>query len=386
MKADDLLFISLGGAAASIARRIAEKVKRTTAQPTMRFLVLDTDDEVLQTVTLSQADGVSATVFGTQRLNGKGTGGDHVFGMGAFRDDHQSLIQQIGTPHLVVIVTCCGGGTSGACEPLLRLLSERGIANVVFATEPLSFEGSDRKQRASVVVPTILQHANAATIVPLDELLYGAPEDLTMAQSFDYVADRLAAGVSLLWTLLVQPGYLQFDVEHFRQFLDREGRVTLPFTFADATATGDDRAEQIVAELSTSQRFKQKGRNYLSNARTIVVGVLAGDDLRLSELDVLMKGLRAHFAKQANVILGTVNSAVYNGRLEVVMMAFLQDGAEAPSDGDELQPVRKRASKGGRQKALSAVKDRFDDVERTIIDGINYDEPTYLRRNIWLKR
>ena len=47
MKAEDILFISLGGAAASIARRIAQGARRDLTQAPMRVLILDTDDAVL---------------------------------------------------------------------------------------------------------------------------------------------------------------------------------------------------------------------------------------------------------------------------------------------------------------------------------------------------
>lgn len=386
MKADDLLLISLGGAAASLACRIATQTRRDPSLPPMRVLILDTDDDVLQTLTHPHAEGVSVTIFGTQRLAGKGTGGDHVLGMSAFRDDAAGLLQQIGSPRLAVVLTCCGGGTSGACELLLRLLKERGIANIVFATEPLPFEGDDRKRCASVIVPTITEAANAATVVPLASLLADVPETFTAEQAFAYAADRLAAGITLLWTLLVRPGYLQFDVEYFRQILERDGASTLPFTFSDASASGEERAATLVNAITTSPRFKSKGVNCLANARLVVVGVLAGDDLRLSELDVLMSGLRSQLHKQAEVILGTVNHAAFNGKMEVVVLAFTQGGIEIAPGGDALQPVRKRQGKAQRAKTLTAVKDRFDDVERTIIDGVDYDEPTYLRRNIRLKR
>ena len=384
MKAEDLLLISVGGAAAKIARQIALKSRRDLSQPPMRILILDTDDAVLQTLT--HAEGVSATIFGTQRLSGRGTGGDHILGVGAFRDDAAVLMQQIGAPRLVVVLTCCGGGTSGACEPLLRALRDRGIANIVFATEPFAFEGDARKKTASIIAPILSETANAVTTVPLAAFMPKGSEQWTAEHSFDYVADRLSAGVSLLWTLLVHPGYIQFDVEHFRQMLEREVGGALTFAFADAEATGERRAETIVETLSSSPRFRLRGVDSLANASQVIVGVLAGDDLRLSELNTLMSGLQKVINKQAEVVLGTVNQAVFNGKMEVVVLAFTQQGLEIAPSGDALQPVRRRAGKGAKAKALTAVKDRFDDVERTIIDGVNYDEPTYLRRKIRLKR
>lgn len=384
MKADDLLFISVGGAAATIARSIAVNSRRDLSQPPMRVLILDTDDAVLQNLT--HADGVSVTIFGTKRLFGRGTGGEHIMGASAFRDDAAVLLQQIGAPRLVVVLTCCGGGTSGACASLLQLLRERGIANVVFATEPFPFEGDVRKKNAATVLSSLSVTANALATIPLPSLLPPNADALPAADAFAYVTERLAAGISLFWTLLVHPGYIQFDVENIRQMLEQPGESSLPFTYSDASATGETRAEQIVEQLIESPRFKMNGVNTLANARQVIVGVLAGDDLRLCELEVLMTGIKKALHKQTVVQLGTVNHASFNGKMEVVVMAFPQQGQEGSGRDGGLLPPRKRGGKGTRGKGLSAVKDRFDDVERTIIGGIDYDEPTYLRLNIKLKR
>lgn len=383
MKADDLLFISVGGAAATIAQKIALKSRRDLALPPMRVLILDTDDAVLETVT--HTEGLSVTIFGTQRLSGRGTGGDCVLGQSAFRDDAAALMQQIGTPRLVVLLTCCGGGTSGACEQLLTLLRDRGIANIVFATEPFPFEGDARRKAASIIMPTLCNTANAITTVALADLLPKDGVERTAAEAFDTVAERLAAGICLLWTMLVHPGYIQFDVEHLRQLLERAQGGSLHFTFADATAEGEERAAHLSDAMLHSARFRAQGVNYLENAGFVCVGVLAGDDLRLSELKVLMTDLRKVIHKKAEVALGTVNHQAFNGNMSVVLMAFAKPGTGEPTTEDGLQPP-KGHGRGARAKSLTAVKDRFDDVERTIIDGVDYDVPTYSRRNVWLKR
>ena len=191
----------------------------------------------------------------------------------------------------------------------------------------------------------------------------------------------------MLWTQLVYPGYIQFDVEYFRQYLEQDSYVPLNFTFADASATGDCRAEAVVEALVSSPRFQVRGQNCLASASHVIVGVLAGEDLRLCELDTLMTGVKKALNGQAEVMLGTVNQPSFNGQFGVVLLAFASSTTEAPPAGDALQSVRKRSGKNVKNsKSLSAVKDRFDDVECTLIDGVNYDEPTYVRRHIRLKR
>jgi hypothetical protein len=100
-----------------------------------------------------------------------------------------------------------------------------------------------------------------------------------------------------------------------------------------------------------------------------------------------MTGVKKALNGQAEVMLGTVNQPSFNGQFGVVLLAFASSTTEAAPAGDALQSVRKRNGKTVKNsKSLSAVKDRFDDVECTLIDGVNYDEPTYVRRHIRLKR
>ena len=60
-----------------------------------------------------------------------------------------------------------------------------------------------------------------------------------------------------------------------------------------------------------------------TSVRTLLVGVLAGDDLRLSEIADLSCGLSAAFGPSASIELGTVNDEqTFSGRLSVVVLLF----------------------------------------------------------------
>lgn len=381
MNADDLLLISLGGAAAGIARRVAER-----SPAPMRALILDTDDAVLQTLT--PTTGVSTTIFGTKRLAGRGTGGDHSLGAGALRDDAASLQAQIGSPRLAVVLTCCGGGTSGAAPLLLGMLREQGVATLTFATAPFAFEGDDRRRAAAVLLPTLESCSDALARIPLDTLLEGFPEGRPAAEAFAYAADRIGAGVALLWSLLTHPGFLPFDAERFHRLLTNTNATGLPFCFADATAEGPDRAATVLHELIASPRFRSDGIDRLANAAWLAVGVLAGPDLRLCELGTLMEGLRGHCQSLREAYLGTAHEERREGRLSVVALAFGLPAADVGRrDDDALRPLRGGKPKGkGQRSRLGSVKDRFADVEHTLFDGQDLDEPTYRRRGIRLTR
>ncbi len=377
MNLDDLLLISIGGAAAKIAQRTVEM----TPEP-MRVLILDTDDNIMQSLT-PQA-GVSTMIIGAKRLEGRGTGGDYSLGASALRDDAGNILAQIGTPRLAVLLTCCGGGTSGVTTHLLQLLREQGIATVTFATEPFSFEGDDRRRCANIVLPTLESSSDALTRIPLDLLLEGCDSNSTSEQAFTHIAQRLASGLALFWQLLSRPGFVAFDIERFHLLLTQGSTTSLHFTFVDASATGEARAEEVLQTLVNSPRFHRNAISRLENASQLLVGVLAGEDLRLCELTTVMDGLRAHCKTMKESYLGTACNEAFNGRLTVVLLAFGLPPADVSPKGS-LGPMP-RGPKGPKGTRLGITSNRFADVERTQYGGHDLDAPTYLRRNIRLTR
>ena len=383
METEDLLLISLGGAAASIVRRMAER-----ATTPLRALILDTDDATLQSIT--PAVGVSTSVFGAKRLSGRGTGGSHSLGAGAFRDDATQILAQVGTPRLAILLTCCGGGTAGAATTLLEALRTKGIATLVFAVAPFSFEGDDRKRAANVLLPIMETRADALTRISLDALVGEEAATLPAAEAFAHAADRLAAGLGLLWTLVAHPGFIAFDAEHFRAFLTHDVEGGLPFCFADATVSGENRAQAALNALREDPRFRVNGVDRLANAAQLIVGILAGPDLRLCEIGTVMEGLRAHCQSLKETLLGTADEEAREGSLSVVLFAFGHPltNVSAAKDGEAPRPLpkRQRGAKAAGTKVLGTAKNRFTDVAPTIYGGQNLDEPTYQRRGIRLTR
>ena len=383
METEDLLLISLGGAAASIVRRMAER-----ATTPLRALILDTDDATLQSIT--PAVGVSTSVFGAKRLSGRGTGGSHSLGAGAFRDDATQILAQVGTPRLTILLTCCGGGTAGAATTLLEALRTKGIATLVFAVAPFSFEGDDRKRAANVLLPIMETRADALTRISLDALVGEEAATLPAAEAFAHAADRLAAGLGLLWTLVAHPGFIAFDAEHFRAFLTHDVEGGLPFCFADVTVSGENRAKTALNALREDPRFRVNGVDRLANAAQLIVGILAGPDLRLCEIGTVMEGLRAHCQSLKETLLGTADEEGREGSLSVVLFAFGHPltNVSAAKDGEAPRPLpkRQRGAKAAGTKVLGTAKNRFTDVAPTIYGGQNLDEPTYQRRGIRLTR
>lgn len=362
-----MLLIGIGTSGCSIARSVANSFGED-----MRYIMADTDAK-------SGEAGGPFTLIGSNRLSGRGAGGDVVAARLAAEDsmgDFDSLLEGV---RLAVIVTALGGGTgSGATLEAVTHLNKRGIPSCVFATTPFAFEGADRQRNARGVMSLIEEAANACFFLPLDKLVDGADQEMGVAM--DKAINIMARGMTLFWRLVAKPGYIRLDAERMRHLIAGSGRGR----FASVLVQGEGRAEKAVEILRGSQLLLDSS----GPVRAMLCGVLAGDDLRLSEIGVISDGLRQTFGERASFELATVNDeATFSGRLAVVLMLFESSGR---SDAEEEEAAKTNESIRRRRKQRSVLgsaptgKGRFNNAEPTIWNGEDLDVPTFIRRNISL--
>jgi hypothetical protein len=140
-------------------------------------------------------------------------------------------------------------------------------------------------------------------------------------------------------------------------------------------------------------------------AESLLVGIIAGDDLLLSEIAVLMNGIRELYPNSSRVEMGTVQDALFNGRIEVVLFAFdnwakpvaagyvnVAARLDQPPVADILpaaSSVRKIKGKGKVKSKLSfgpTGRGKFQNSEPTIYDGVDLDVPAYIRYGINIEK
>lgn len=357
-----IILIGVGGAGAMMVRSV---VKSYAGE--IRTQILDTNARS------GEAGDLPFVLLGGNRLAGHGAGGNPASARAAFQDNPALLDTSLSGVRTAIIVTGLGGGTgSGATGELLKHLHMLGIVTLLFATRPFEFEGPDRVRTANTAVGSTSQQADVSVIVPLGELLANTGTD-NMEESLRRGLETLSSGITLLLRLVEQPGYIQLDSERLRNVLMNCGRAH----FATATATGDDRANvalRAIAEHPLLQFEKAK-----TPIRTMLVGVLAGEDLRLSEISNISAGLIAAFSPK-NLELGTVNDEnTFSGRLSVVMLAFEESSAiNRPVPGYQPRKPSSRQTLGDAS--------HFPKTEANFYNDEDLDIPTYIRHNLTLDR
>ncbi len=362
-----LILIGVGGAGAKMVRGILSAYGHG-----IRALVLDTDAQ-------SGAGEVPFRLLGGNRLAGRGTGGQPAAARAAFQDDPALLDTSLEGARTAVVVTALGGGTGGgATGELLKHLHTLGIVTILFATTPFAFEGDDRIRAAKTAAGPIEQYADVSVFLPLDALVANTGTD-NMTEALKRGVDTLASGVTLLWRILERPGYIELGPERLRNILIGCGRGQ----FATATASGDNRTETVLAALAEHPLLNRDETR--PPVRTVLVGVLAGDDLRLSEVGAISCGLSAAFGPSAAIELGTVNDeATFSGRLSVVTILFEENATNTAATGTLTRAQNPEALRGGEHNL--AANSRFRNAEKTTWHDEDLDVPTFIRRNLTLDR
>lgn len=359
--ASTMILIGIGGGGAAIARGI-----RRAFGEDLRSLSVDTD------AAAGQAED-NFLLLGGDRLSGRGAGGDIVLARLAAEDSIGAIDPFLEGVRLAVVVTSLGGGTGGgATLEVLRRLGSRGIPSIVFATTPFAFEGADRQRAARGIMPMIEELASATFFMPLDKLVGDAERfDDAMRRAID----TMASAVTLFWRLVGKPGYIRLDVERIRHLVSKAGRGR----FATVSSQGPGRAAAITDALVRSPLLAAGS----GPVRAMLCGVLAGDDLRLSEIGEISDGISKAFgAPPATFELATVNDEeAFSGRISVALLLFEGDTAQENADSPSGGPRPKRGRKTGGALAPKG-SGRFNNAEPTIWNGEDLDIPTFLRRNI----
>jgi cell division protein FtsZ len=367
-------------------------------------------------------------LLGDSRLHGVGAGGDPELAKAAAQEDLDLLEKECEGAGLVFVVTGLGGGTGTGVAPLLaRSARECGALALALVSFPFDFEGARRQAQAMAGLQQLKTAADGVICLPHQKLCKLLDEKTTLFETFRVADGLVIQGIRGISHMLSRQGLINVDFSDLCAVL--RGRHSESF-FATAQAEGEGRVRQVLDQLFTSPLLDEG--NALSEADSLLVSVMAGPDLSLSEVNRLMEQINRH-CENAHLMMGAAVADAFAGKLEITLIASQrQPEAESapaeesaaresspPSLGFEEVPRAKLKSPRKRfvapppattpentqrllangsvkvkrpvsrwrqgQLPLEIIsKGRFDKSEPTIHQGEDLDVPTYIRRGIVL--
>lgn len=387
----DLLLLGIGGGGCKLVCSIVR-------QSTLNFKALAVDTDAASSREAGDA-AIEFLLIGRDRLLGNGTGGDVASGKVAADDDLKKLEPYLSEVRMVMVVTALGSGTGGGATPkILSFLKERGLTTLCFATMPLAFEGESRVACANAVLPVIQDFSDTLVRVALDDLVVESGID-NLQLYMEEMLHTLGAGVSLIWRMVCSAGYIQLDSERMRALVMNGKNARLGFAGSSDTP---GRAVAIVNKLA-DHKLLLDSTGEIAPANALMVGIIGGDDLLLSEISVLMDGVNSMYSNKPRIEMGTVQDPLFNGRVEVVLFAFenwntssasqlRKAAANEPPVADPLPVSRGISTRQQKAKPASRLsvgpsgRGKFQNSEPTIYRGNDMDVPAYLRYGLNIEK
>lgn len=288
---------------------------------------------------------------------------------------------------VAVAVAGLGGGTGGGALPVfLEAARERNVRTVVFAVKPFRMEGVERLRAAASAAQALATLGDIRLFPSNDDLAGVGDGDPSVGDALARASERLVGGLSLFWRLCADPGFLHLDAEALCS-IAVEGRGEADF--AVASGEGEGRLDAALSALWDDPRAGLRRR--AASARAALVGVIGGDDLRLSEVGAVAHSFESAFPASFPLRLSTVSDSSAEGSIRLVAFFFR---SWQSAEREEARAAELAAAKSGGEGAARPAQDplvdargrrmpgRFDRVAGTFVGGENLDVPTYLRRNL----
>lgn len=386
MESKAILIVGAGGAGGRLIERLSELVNEP-----LRTAVVDTDADAL-----SSSTAVTKVQVGSHLDCDKGTGGDAGLGRRAATEDGEMIHGLVDEAALMLVLTGLGGGTGSAITPeLLKAAGAADIPVLCVATLPFGFESKGRAELARRMAPEIREATDGLILIPNDKL-FKSTGKVAVSEAFPRAEAVLGMCVLALWQLLMKPGYLNASVSDLVQVTKPERGIA---GMAWAEGRGRRRGHSAVRRLLNHPMLD--GGAMLADCRSVLVSVVAGEDLTLKDLGDIMEPIKSACGETADIAVGTSIDPEWKGRLLLTLIASRSGGWSGAPSGrrpDEPAEAAPEASpplvantapstRIGIQTTLElepAGRGRFENTDPTLLDGEDLDIPTYQRRRIKL--
>ena len=276
------------------------------------FIAMNTDAQALRS---SKAD--VRLQIGASITNGLGAGANPEIGYKSALEDKEKIRELLDGADVVFIAAGMGGGTGTGASPVVaEVANELGALTIGVVSKPSFFEGKKRINYADQGVARLSEHIDSLLIIPNDKLQKSLPK-----------------GVSFLGALEAANGVLYDAVSGFSAIINNE-QSTINIDFADVRtvmteagttavmgigiSTGEERAEEAVAQAISCPLLEDVD---LSNARGVLVHIVAGIDFTWDEYETVGDALKEFASDDSQIIIGvTVDPEIDTGELHVTVI------------------------------------------------------------------
>jgi cell division protein FtsZ len=355
-----LKVIGLGGGGSNAINRMIE-----LGLSGVDFIVANTDAQAL-----SNSLAPTKIQLGPRTTRGLGAGGNPEIGQKAAEESSKLIAAALEGADMVFITAGMGGGTgTGSIPEAARIARSMGAVTIAVVTMPFSFEMGRRQQNAREGIKRLRPNTDTLIAIPNDRLLYVAPRDLPLETAFRLADDVLRQAVQGITELITTPGMINVDFANIRNLMKLGGGALMSI----GQGEGENKAMKAIDQALHHPLLEATS---IENAAGILVNFTCGGELSIVEVGSALTHLQAQAGGQSEIVLGVVNDARLQDRVEVILVIT---GLGSPTLEETLSKVEGR--KTPVQEPRNSVPSTLEMTSPQYPAEANWDEELTISSN-----
>ena len=358
----------------------------------LRLLGFDCDAEALKNSGLPEENLILAC---EKWREGRGCGGRINEGKTAAAAERETLATVLAdTPLLVVLAGLGRGFGSGAMSVIQSVTSKLKIPTIFLLNTPFRFEGSARRKIAEQTIAVdLLPLAGAVVTVPNDLLFCTLSSTVAHEEAFALADKVMAEAARALAVTLCSGNRLAADYDTLSGLLCRQS-ATCSIGYASVAPDESEKERKLVENLMDSPLLG--GSSKLKNADAVLLVLNGGSGLSLGDARSIFENAQKYLSPDCEVLIGAGADSSWGENMQLAAVAIKFEKSATEERPLEQTTVTK---KGKKKRAdaedefqpdlFSAQTNELGVMEGTtpvIIDGVNLDVPTFMRKNIPVDR
>ena len=382
-----VLILGLGGAGGRIVQQIAAMPEAAD----WSLCAFDTDRRALSQLTALPDE--CRILCDEQWLLGQGTGGDVMKGQRAMTRESsrlQSFMRD--AAHLVVVGGLGGGTATGGAGVISRLARTMSLTAVCLFELPFAFEGHVKNKAAEDGLRELLALSDTVLGIPNDLLFSVLPAETAFADAFRMADVEMARTVLGLVNILLPGNLLSADLGDLIAVLrNRKSYAAIGVGYGNSDS-GSEACNQALSGLLDSPFLG--GAVKLKEADAVIMNFSGGDKITLSEVKRTMEHAGELVGIAPRLIIGANVQAGLGNQVFLTAIAVKYDEREATVRqlNENSKPARRRSRRAARDFSDAPVQQMlpltiancgiFEGRTPTVIDGVNFDIPAFVRRQV----
>ena len=405
----------LGGAGMNIVEAFAKE----SLMP-VECRLLDTDAVATEAVRHGRVH-----LIGQDHCRGLGCGGDIALAKKAIEGEQNTIREWIDGADVIIVVAALGGGVGSAfAQFLVNLAAQTSAITLGFFVLPFSFEGT-RFAHGEKLVGELRPDMHGLFSIPNDHLLQEGDADQSALSGFERGNRWIVNSIGALSDVLFKKGMLHQDLGSLKKIFQGRGGKAV-FAATDALECFDLKGAAMKAHIeaiSMHPLLHCKDRPHHLDALLVVIRGNASLELKAIHSIASQIAKVLHFKGDVHVAAYVDDSLIDSlsvnlfAKSEIAKPASVRSGGgdlfseaiadsqtdekEASADREIPKPLTVHRSKLKKKSKLGsdhendqkefaffdtgANRGYFTDTSDKLFNGINLDQPTYLRKGIKIK-